>query len=148
MRIVAALPLAAAIALQPSCTTRRAAATPFNTQIEAALNWMPADTEVIAAVNQPGVLENPNGATLASLVPGLAFAGMPETFHVRYSFAVDGSRNFRGPKSIGVGSHEGCKVIGLEPAEYQRAELYAKQKSLRHGTVEGLVAYVFEYKDP
>jgi len=149
---IAPLVLALAIGLQPSCSPPPAAARPLNLQINQILNWFPANTESIVATTEPGQAleqESRNGfGPLAGIIDGLVTATFPKELQAHYTFAIDGSRNFVGPKSLGLGHHEGCTILGLDTSESQKEEQAAKQKSLRKGTIGGFVAYVFEHKDP
>ncbi|HEY3782108.1 MAG TPA: hypothetical protein VGL56_13570 [Fimbriimonadaceae bacterium] len=108
--------------------------------VNAALSWLPADTEAVVVCNRPGKLDlNPEGRPkLAECISQLGAVGMPDYLKVSYDFILDGSRKYGYPKQLGVGKYEGCKIVALEPAERQRLQHLLATKAVRTAVLDGL----------
>jgi hypothetical protein len=126
------------------------------TSLDVELSWLPADTETIVVLTKAGKLlgEDPKRRlSVRVLCPELASVGLPSflapELHggekyppLSYEFIVDGSRKYRGPSGFGIGTYEGCKIVGLAPSELSRVKLLIEKMAANKVQVGGLSTYV------
>jgi len=133
MRNAAAIAITVAIVLQTGCTsTPEASAKPLRITDEI-LSWLPADTETIVAVNQPGQFTNDfTPGSLAGNIHQLGWFGFPRDFSCAYNYIVDASRNYQLPTKLGVGHYEGCKIVSLNTPALLHARSRCRQLTGRY----------------
>lgn len=111
--------------------------------VEEVISWLPTNTETLLVARKPGQMSEVGGNDpMPKEVRYLLTVGLPGRdsgkAKIAYDFVVDGSRKFRPPKSLGIWLYQGCKIIGLQPAEHARLrKLYTKNaRSLKIGNQE------------
>jgi hypothetical protein len=132
------------------------------------LSWFPADTETILVANKPFAMPRfkPDDAGPENQTP---LSDLPETFELlplslfgsehgllqnylmgqRVEIAMEGSRHFRNPGSLGEMPYEGCQVAVLAEANVNRRDSFLKRFSnvaVRVDSVAGQRISVFEEK--
>jgi hypothetical protein len=129
--------------------------------VQQVFSWLPADTETVMVANQTFSLPDfrkddwhrdfPIEAWLRAVVllPLMLKNGaLLEYFqNQRVVFALEGSRRFRFPKSLGWFPYEGCTIVVLADDQGDRADSFFKSSSggaLRVEEVEGQKILVFE----
>jgi hypothetical protein len=91
--------------------------------IQTILDWLPADTETLVVCNGPFQLEESNdedrkALPLAKYLEGFSYLplgtprdGIKKLAGQEVAIAVEGARNFRGPKQLGMCLYDGCHVL-------------------------------------
>lgn len=115
--------------------------------VEDVIRWLPENTETLMVARKAGWLGEAegelSGADEARQLLAIGMGG-PETGKARldYEFVVNGSRAFKRPKSLGLATYEGCKIIGLKPAEFKRVQAIFKAGGKKI-SVDGREGYEF-----
>lgn len=116
--------------------------------IDEALTWLPPDTETIIGGSNGTIPDANKPDQLGSVgesVMSVLFLGLPDAKgrdKLPYRFIVNGSRKYLTPKGFGLGPYEGCKIIALARAEFEKMKNWAAKNRKRTEQVRGKTAYV------
>lgn len=99
--------------------------------VEDVIKWLPANTETLMVARKAGWLGEMagelSGADEARQLLAIGMGGAETgTARLEYEFVVNGSRAFKRPKDLGLTPYEGCKIIGMKPAEFKRVQAIFK----------------------
>ena len=118
-----------------------------------AVSWLPPDTETLTVAASPGQTRSlaKSREKLANDIFDLAYIGLASdgsgnVWPLRYRFIVDGTRNYRFPKDLGLCPYDGCSILSLDANEETKAEERAKKLAHHTATLNGHHVFVFQNK--
>jgi len=121
-------------------------------EVAQVVSWLPPDTETLVVAAEPGYTgATKEGSKLASDVRSLACMAFSnqegDPLPLSYRFIVDGSKNYRFPKDLGIGTWEGCAIVALQDGQRATIEQRLKKSADHTAQLAGHFTYVFQTKE-
>jgi len=114
------------------------------------VSWLPPDCEAMTVVQEPGAIHPlADHYSIRDGISLLAFLELPDPEHpltFKYDFVVEGSRNSRMPKDLGLMPFDGCFVAAMRQDQLKGVEAAVKKLANHTGMVGGRNTYVVQAK--